>query len=156
MSSLDEFLLCLTFFCFARMEGWILFFWGETHTVGIHIFNGLMKTGPSGHSIAEEPLLDSRLAETLRGIDRVAPKDIDHVIGVIELHAEELQKGKDTGNFTLKKIKGRDWPILICDFAIRFKDGEKDILSWKPAADSVAAGKAYAEYVQAIPIKTSK
>ena len=40
-------------------------------------------------------------------------------------------------------------PILICDFAIRFKDGEKDIRSWKPAADSVAAGKAYAEYVQA-------
>ena len=109
MSSLDEFLLCLTFFCFARMEGWILFFWGETHTVGIHIFNGLMKTGPSGHSIAEEPLLDSRLAETLRGIDRVAPKDIDHVIGVIELHAEELRKGKNTGNFTLTKIKGRDW-----------------------------------------------
>ena len=36
-------------------------------------------------------------------------------------------------------------PILICDFAIRFKDGEKDIRSWKPAADSVAAGKAYAE-----------
>jgi len=40
-------------------------------------------------------------------------------------------------------------PILICDFAIRFKDGEKDIRSWKPAANSVAAGKAYAEYVQA-------
>jgi hypothetical protein len=40
-------------------------------------------------------------------------------------------------------------PILICDFAIRFKDGEKDIRSWKPAADSVAAGKAYAEYVRA-------
>ncbi len=40
-------------------------------------------------------------------------------------------------------------PILICDFAIRFKDGDKDIRSWKPAADSVAAGKAYAEYVQA-------
>jgi len=40
-------------------------------------------------------------------------------------------------------------PIIICDFAIRFKDGEKDIRSWKPAADSVAAGKAYAEYARA-------
>jgi hypothetical protein len=40
-------------------------------------------------------------------------------------------------------------PILICDFAIRFKDGDKDIRNWKPAADSVAAGKAYAEYVTA-------
>jgi len=40
-------------------------------------------------------------------------------------------------------------PILICDFAIRFKDGDKDIRSWKPAADSIAAGKAYAKYVTA-------
>ena len=40
-------------------------------------------------------------------------------------------------------------PIIICDFAIRFKDGDKDIRSWKPAADSVAAGKAYTEYVKA-------
>ena len=40
-------------------------------------------------------------------------------------------------------------PVLICDFAIRFKDGDKDIRSWKPAADSIAAGKAYAEYVKA-------
>jgi hypothetical protein len=40
-------------------------------------------------------------------------------------------------------------PILLCDFAIRFKDGDKDIRSWKLAADSIAAGKAYAEYVKA-------
>lgn len=40
-------------------------------------------------------------------------------------------------------------PILICDYAVRFKDGDKDIRSWKPAADSVAAGKAYADYVKA-------
>ncbi len=40
-------------------------------------------------------------------------------------------------------------PILLCDFAIRFRDGDKDIRSWKPAADSVAAGKSYAEYVKA-------
>jgi hypothetical protein len=38
-------------------------------------------------------------------------------------------------------------PIVICDFAIRFKDGDKDIRNWKAAPDSVAAGKAYAEYV---------
>ena len=82
MSSLDEFLLCLTFFCFARMEGWILFFWGETHTVGIHLFNGLMKPGPSDHSIAEEPLLDPGFTEASGSIDRVAPKDTEHVIGL--------------------------------------------------------------------------
>ena len=40
-------------------------------------------------------------------------------------------------------------PILICDYAVRFKDGDKDIRSWKPEADSVAAGKTYAEYVKA-------
>ena len=28
-------------------------------------------------------------------------------------------------------------PILLCDFAIRFKDGDKDIRSWKPASDSI-------------------
>lgn len=40
-------------------------------------------------------------------------------------------------------------PILLCDFAVRFKDGDKDIRSWKPEKDSVAAGKAYADYVKA-------
>ena len=32
---------------------------------------------------------------------------------------------------------------------MRFKDGDKDIRSWKPAADSVDAGKQYAEYIRA-------
>lgn len=40
-------------------------------------------------------------------------------------------------------------PILLCDFAIRFKDGDKDIRNWKPAENSVAAGKAYTKYVKA-------
>jgi hypothetical protein len=40
-------------------------------------------------------------------------------------------------------------PILLCDFAIRFRDGDKNISAWKLAEDSVAAGKAYAEYVKA-------
>ena len=39
-------------------------------------------------------------------------------------------------------------PILICDFAIRFKDGDKDVKMWKMQEDSVAAGKAYSEYVK--------
>ena len=45
------------------------------------------------------------------------------------------------------KLTGK--PILICDFAVRFKDGKKDIRSWKPETNSVTAGKAYAEYIQA-------
>ncbi len=40
-------------------------------------------------------------------------------------------------------------PILLCDFAIRFKDGGKDVRMWKLSEDSVAAGKAYTEYVTA-------
>lgn len=40
-------------------------------------------------------------------------------------------------------------PILLCDYAVRFKDGDKDIRSWKAAADSVDAGKQYASYVRA-------
>jgi len=40
-------------------------------------------------------------------------------------------------------------PILLCDFAIRFKDGDKNVQMWKIEEDSVAAGQAYAEYVTA-------
>lgn len=40
-------------------------------------------------------------------------------------------------------------PILICDFAIRFKDGDQDVNSWKMSADSLAAAKAYSDYVRA-------
>lgn len=47
----------------------------------------------------------------------------------------------------IHQISGK--PILLCDFAVRFLDGEKDIRSWKPEVDSIAAGKAYAAYVQA-------
>ncbi|MDF1852638.1 MAG: hypothetical protein P1U85_17510 [Verrucomicrobiales bacterium] len=39
-------------------------------------------------------------------------------------------------------------PILLCDYAVRFKDGDKDVRSWKPAADSVEAGKQYYDYVR--------
>jgi len=45
------------------------------------------------------------------------------------------------------KLTGK--PILLCDFAIRFKDGDKDVRMWKLAEDSVAAGKAYTDYVKA-------
>ena len=40
-------------------------------------------------------------------------------------------------------------PIILCDFAIRFKDGDKDVRMWKLEDDSVAAGKAYSDYVKA-------
>lgn len=39
-------------------------------------------------------------------------------------------------------------PILICDFAVRFLDGDKDISGWKPEPNSIAAGKAYAQYIK--------
>ena len=47
----------------------------------------------------------------------------------------------------IHKLSGK--PILLCDFSIRFKDGDKDVRNWKLAEDSVAAGDAYAEYVKA-------
>jgi len=40
-------------------------------------------------------------------------------------------------------------PILLCDFAIRFKDGDKDIRSWKAMENSVVASHAYTDYVKA-------
>lgn len=45
------------------------------------------------------------------------------------------------------KLTGK--PILLCDFAIRFKDGDKDVRNWKLAENSIAAGAAYSAYVKA-------
>lgn len=42
-----------------------------------------------------------------------------------------------------------DKPILLCDFAIRFKDGDKNVKNWKISDDSFAAAKAYTDYVKA-------
>lgn len=39
-------------------------------------------------------------------------------------------------------------PIVICDFAIRFKDGDKDIRGYKPMETSEAAGAAYSAYLR--------
>ena len=47
----------------------------------------------------------------------------------------------------IHKLTGK--AILICDFAIRFKDRGKDVRNWKLAENSVEAGKLYAEYVRA-------
>ena len=40
-------------------------------------------------------------------------------------------------------------PILICDFAIRFKDGDKSIRGWKLQDNARIAGERYAEYIRA-------
>lgn len=40
-------------------------------------------------------------------------------------------------------------PILLCDFAFRFKDGDKDVKNWKLEESSATAGKAYTAYVKA-------
>ena len=47
----------------------------------------------------------------------------------------------------IHKLTGK--PILLCDFAIRFKDGDKDIRNWKLMENSAAGGQAYADYVEA-------
>ena len=54
--------------------------------------------------------------------------------------------GFPKANFArLHKLTGK--PIIICDFAIRFKDGDKNIRGWKPAESAAVAGQQYAEYV---------
>lgn len=47
----------------------------------------------------------------------------------------------------IHKLTGK--PIILCDFAIRFKDGDKDVRNWKLEEDSAAAGVAYSDYVKA-------
>ncbi len=39
-------------------------------------------------------------------------------------------------------------PIIICDFAVRFKDGDKQVRGWKPQENPKIAGERYAEYVR--------
>jgi hypothetical protein len=39
-------------------------------------------------------------------------------------------------------------PILICDFAIRFQDGDKKIRGWKPVESAKVAGERYSAYVR--------
>ena len=39
-------------------------------------------------------------------------------------------------------------PILICDFAIRFKDGDKPIRGWKLQENAQVAGQLYEKYVR--------
>ncbi|MEM6689660.1 MAG: beta-agarase [Planctomycetota bacterium] len=40
-------------------------------------------------------------------------------------------------------------PVLICDFAIRFRDGDKKIRGWQLQEDAAAAGVHYAKYIRA-------
>ena len=47
---------CLTFFRSAREESPFLFFWRKIFAVGVYLFDGLMKTRPSGKAFVEEPL----------------------------------------------------------------------------------------------------
>ena len=46
----------------------------------------------------------------------------------------------------IHKLSGK--PILICDFAVRFLDGDKDISGWKPEPNSIEGGNAYAQYIK--------
>lgn len=45
------------------------------------------------------------------------------------------------------EISGK--PILLCDFAVRFKDGDKNVQMFNIEEDSFAAGRSYAQYVTA-------
>lgn len=46
----------------------------------------------------------------------------------------------------IHKLTGK--PILLCDFAIRFKDGDKDVRMWKLAENSTEAGHQYVDYLK--------
>lgn len=46
----------------------------------------------------------------------------------------------------IHQITGK--PIIICDFAIRFKDGDKKVRGWKPQPSPKVAGEAYTAYLR--------
>ena len=47
----------------------------------------------------------------------------------------------------IHKLTGK--PILICDYAIRFKDSDKKIRGWKLQEDAAVAGRLYAKHIRA-------
>ena len=47
----------------------------------------------------------------------------------------------------IHKLTGK--PIVICDYAIRFKDGDKKVRGWKLQENAAIAGELYAKYIRA-------
>ncbi|MEM6471059.1 MAG: beta-agarase [Planctomycetota bacterium] len=59
-----------------------------------------------------------------------------------------FQPGFPKANYQeIHELTGK--PILICDFAIRFKDGDKKIRGWNLQEDARSAGVEYAKYIHA-------
>ncbi|MEM9701082.1 MAG: hypothetical protein AAF907_01405 [Planctomycetota bacterium] len=80
----------------------------------------------------------------------IAPEVVEEMLPWIDAVAIQppFQPGFPAATYKeIHDLTGK--PILICDFAIRFRDGDKSIRGWRPQEDATTAGFLYAKYVRA-------
>jgi hypothetical protein len=83
------------------------------------------------------------------GFDTAVPEVIEEMLPYVDAIAIQppFQSGFPKAEYErIHKLTGK--PIILCDFAIRFKDGDKAIRGWKPEESSRAAGESYAAYLR--------
>ncbi|MEC8778015.1 MAG: beta-agarase [Verrucomicrobiota bacterium] len=98
-----------------------------------------------GHLVFGERFADNASQYYNTIVEEVLEEMLPYVDALAIQPAFEAEFPKDRFD-QIHSVSGK--PILICDFAIRFKDGDKDISSWKFETDSIAAGKAYDQYLR--------
>lgn len=78
------------------------------------------------------------------------PEVVEELLPYVDAIAIQppFRSGFPTREFDrVHKLSGK--PVIICDFAIRFLDGEKKIRGWKPEPNAEIAGRRYSEYIRA-------
>lgn len=83
------------------------------------------------------------------GFDTAIPEVVEEMLPHVDAIAIQppFKPGFPKAEYErLHQLTGK--PILLCDFAIRFKDGDKNIRGWKPEENPKIAGERYAEYLR--------
>ncbi|MEM8669379.1 MAG: beta-agarase [Planctomycetota bacterium] len=78
----------------------------------------------------------------------IVPEVIDEMLPWVDAIAIQppFQPGFPKAKYQeIHEMTGK--PILICDFAIRFKDGDKSIRGWRPQENAQMAGYHYTKYI---------
>lgn len=84
------------------------------------------------------------------GFNTIVPEVLEEMLPWVDAIAIQppFQPGFPKAKYQeIHELTGK--PILICDFAIRFKDGDKSIRGWKLQENAQVAGVHYAKYIRA-------
>ena len=82
--------------------------------------------------------------------ETAVPEVVEEMLPYVDAIAiqPDYQPGFPAGRFVeLAERTGK--PILICDFAIRFRDGDVPVRGWKLQPGPAEAGRLYADYIRA-------